>query len=134
MSAIRLLSSERAPRGASAATLARLQRVAVAAVEQSQRSVVPRVSGTHEFAELPNLLEPLDASLFLQPGAAAPCGGASVERAAILVGPEGGWTPGEIDQLESWGCRPVGLGPTVLRIETAAIVGCASLLIHPQGR
>lgn len=134
VSAIRLLSTERAPRKVGPAVLARLRRVATAAVEQSQRSVVPGVSGAHDFAEIPDLLESMGERLFLHPGAPQSGSSETAERAAILVGPEGGWTKGEIEQLESWGCRSMGLGPTALRIETAAVVGCATLLICHQGR
>ncbi|MEI8339988.1 MAG: 16S rRNA (uracil(1498)-N(3))-methyltransferase [Verrucomicrobiota bacterium] len=45
----------------------------------------------------------------------------------ILVGPEGDFTPGEIAMAMSKGCRPITLGPIVLRTETAAIY-CLSVL------
>jgi len=45
----------------------------------------------------------------------------------LLVGPEGGWSDGERTRLEAGGARPVGLGPHVLRTETAALVGLAAL-------
>lgn len=45
----------------------------------------------------------------------------------ILIGPEGGWTSGEIALLEGVGGRPVDLGPHVLRTETAAVAGLTAL-------
>jgi 16S rRNA (uracil1498-N3)-methyltransferase len=42
----------------------------------------------------------------------------------IAVGPEGGWTEAE---LEAAGDR-VSLGPTVLRIETAAVAAAARIV------
>ena len=39
----------------------------------------------------------------------------------LLVGPEGGWTPGERARLLAAGARPLDLGPHVLRTETAAV-------------
>jgi len=45
----------------------------------------------------------------------------------ILVGPEGDFTPAEISLAKSHGCRPITLGPIVLRTETAAIY-CMSIL------
>lgn len=45
----------------------------------------------------------------------------------ILIGPEGGWTAGEIARLAGAGSRPVDLGPHVLRTETAAVAGLAVL-------
>lgn len=47
----------------------------------------------------------------------------------ILVGPEGDFTPAEISLAKSSGCRPITLGPIVLRTETAAIY-CLSVLSY----
>jgi 16S rRNA (uracil1498-N3)-methyltransferase len=44
---------------------------------------------------------------------------------ALLVGPEGGWTAEEVEAARRAGFVPVGLGPRVLRVETAAIVAVA---------
>lgn len=41
---------------------------------------------------------------------------------SVAIGPEGGWSPTEIQQLEAAGSRPVHLGERILRTETAAIV------------
>ena len=49
------------------------------------------------------------------------------ETAAILVGPEGGWTDGECESLAAaW--RPVSMGSRILRAETAAIAALAVLM------
>jgi 16S rRNA (uracil1498-N3)-methyltransferase len=46
---------------------------------------------------------------------------------AILIGPEGGWTPAERQHLvEIW--TPVSLGGQILRAETAAIAALAILM------
>jgi len=45
-------------------------------------------------------------------------------RPVVLVGPEGGWSPTELAAP----IPAVGLGPTTLRTETAAVV-VASLLV-----
>lgn len=42
-------------------------------------------------------------------------------RLTVLVGPEGDFTPREIDAAIACGCTPVDLGPSVLRTETAAL-------------
>jgi len=47
----------------------------------------------------------------------------------ILVGPEGDFTPAEIALAKSSGCRPITLGPIVLRTETAALY-CLSVLSY----
>lgn len=128
VSAIRLVRSERGPRGSGGQRLDRLRRIAVSAVEQSQRSVVPEISGVHPFAEIADLLEAVTERWYLHPGDTPAGHPVGVERAALVVGPEGGWTPDEVVTFEALGCRQVNLGPTVLRIETAAVVGCAGLL------
>ncbi len=55
--------------------------------------------------------------------------GGSPASALILVGPEGDFTPAEIGLAKSAGCRPITLGPIVLRTETAAIY-CLSVLSY----
>ncbi len=40
---------------------------------------------------------------------------------AVVVGPEGGLTPSELERLAGTGWRPLQIGPHVLRIETAAV-------------
>jgi 16S rRNA (uracil1498-N3)-methyltransferase len=47
----------------------------------------------------------------------------------VLVGPEGDFTPAEISLAKSSGCRPITLGPIILRTETAAIY-CLSVLSY----
>ncbi len=49
-------------------------------------------------------------------------------RILLLVGPEGGFTESEIDSFVDRGVRPISLGRTRLRSETAAIVGIAKIL------
>ena len=44
------------------------------------------------------------------------------ERALLLVGPAGGFEPAEVARLTAAGFDPAGLGPRILRAETAAVV------------
>lgn len=93
----------------------RLRRVAREAAMQSRRAWLPEVAELTGFA---------DAAAW--PGAAlAESGGAplSLARPVVLVGPEGGWAPEELDR----GLPTVDLGPTVLRAETAAMAAAAVL-------
>ncbi|WP_435015761.1 RsmE family RNA methyltransferase [Tundrisphaera sp. TA3] len=48
--------------------------------------------------------------------------------AILAIGPEGGFAPEELAEAADQGWRPVGLGAHILRIETAALVGAATLL------
>ncbi len=130
VSAIRFLASERAPRHYGDASLARLRRVAGAAVEQCQRATVPEISGVHPWKDLPALLHAATVRLYLDPQASPrswPV--AADERWSALIGPEGGWTPMEAAELATLNCFAVSLGPRILRIETAALVAAAQLLL-----
>lgn len=54
------------------------------------------------------------------------------ETLSLFIGPEGGFSPGEVEAARSAGALPVTLGPRILRAETAAIVA-ASLLLAGAG-
>jgi len=47
---------------------------------------------------------------------------------AWFVGPEGGFSPNEIELMKSNNIMPLKLGTAIMRVETAAIVGSAYLL------
>ena len=53
--------------------------------------------------------------------------GANPASVLVLIGPEGDFTPAEIALALAHGCRPITLGPIVLRTETAALY-CLSVL------
>lgn len=48
----------------------------------------------------------------------------------LLVGPEGGFTDGEVEMARRSGAELASLGEGVLRTETAAVVGAALVLAH----
>jgi 16S rRNA (uracil1498-N3)-methyltransferase len=112
---------------------ARLAAIAIEAAEQCERLTVPRLRPP---VRLPELLAswPADRPLYacLERAGAMPLHPAT-GPAALLIGPEGGFAPGEVDLLAKYGfVRPVSLGPRILRAETAAIAGLA-LLQAPGG-
>ena len=47
----------------------------------------------------------------------------------MLIGPEGDFTPAELALAKGHGCRPITLGPIILRVETAALY-CLSVLSY----
>jgi 16S rRNA (uracil1498-N3)-methyltransferase len=51
------------------------------------------------------------------------------KRVLMLIGPEGDFTPAELALARRHGCRPITLGPIILRVETAAIY-CLSVLSY----
>ena len=54
-------------------------------------------------------------------------------KVLVLVGPEGDYTPAETSLATAAGCRPLSLGPIVLRVETASIY-CLSILAYELQR
>jgi 16S rRNA (uracil1498-N3)-methyltransferase len=54
---------------------------------------------------------------------------AGAREVAILVGPEGGLAPGELEAALAAGFAAVSLGTGVLRAETAGPVACAAIRI-----
>ncbi len=54
------------------------------------------------------------------------------EPRTLLVGPEGGWSDAELRLFEDRSVPCVGLGPHVMRLETAAVVGAARLMENPR--
>ena len=60
---------------------------------------------------------------------------AALPPAALLVGPEGGFTPDERAALRAApGILPVSLGPSILRAETAAIAALAAVMFAALGQ
>ncbi|MFA7366623.1 MAG: RsmE family RNA methyltransferase [Synergistaceae bacterium] len=47
-----------------------------------------------------------------------------MSTAAIAIGPEGDWSPSEIELLLKRGFKPVSLGKRILRASTAVAVAC----------
>lgn len=82
---------------------------AAAALEQSRGAHLTAVDAA--FTTLDSLPGP--AVVALPGGATVPAGG----PLTVAVGPEGGWEPGEVPE----GMPAVGLGRTILRVETAAL-------------
>jgi 16S rRNA (uracil1498-N3)-methyltransferase len=114
-----------------AGRLERWRRVAVEAAEQCGRAVVPHVvaaapgAGPEELSAATLLLaDPGAITTIAEALASAP---GDEGAAALLVGPEGGWAPEDHGRWLEAGALPVSLGPRVLRVETAAVVGLAQL-------
>jgi len=105
------------------ARLAHYQGVAEAAARQCGRATMPRVTLAATLREILREL-PAGARFVLDPAAER---GAIGEAADVTLasGPEGGLAPIELDQLEAAGFTSLGLGPRMLRAETAPVVAVA---------
>lgn len=118
--------------------LARWQRIAVEAAEQSGRSTVPRVAAPVPLAAA---LASATGALFVaaEPAhGAAPSLGEALTAAqltaiTLLTGPEGGFTAEEVQEAIEAGGQAVRLGSLVLRAETAAIAALA-VVADARGR
>lgn len=113
------------------------QGVAVAACEQSGRSVLPRVEAVSTLQQWLKSLPPVTAQQrrwLLSPTAARPLrelAAAQPEATSTLVlsGPEGGLSPAEEQAARDHGFEAVQLGPRILRADTAplAVLGWLAL-------
>jgi len=113
----------------------RLRAIAIEAAEQCERLTVPEIRAPIALARL--LAEwPADrrVAACVEAGEARPIaaalsaysGDTASSSWAILIGPEGGWAPAELDAIgKNPTFIPVGLGPRILRAETAALAAIA---------
>ena len=113
-------------------------RVARQAMQQSGSRSIPEVSAPTQFADIQaiwqDLSDPEDVCLFFHQEpidttslhsllAEAP------KRVGICIGPEGGFSDGEVGKLLQLGFQPVYINTNVLRTETAALYAIASVQI-----
>lgn len=110
----------------------RYERIALEAVEQCGGVRIPRIAGPLTLDELfASTLEP--HRYLLHP--AGPCftgllAGSGEEGLLLVSGPEGGFTPEEVQFARDAGALPAGLGPRTLRAETAILVAAALAADH----
>jgi 16S rRNA (uracil1498-N3)-methyltransferase len=111
----------------------RWERIARESSQQSRRASLPRILPAVRFREAAlGVASPY--RYFLEEGEAPPLLCRLPEErtvddsAAVLLGPEGGWTDAEREGAAGAGWQPVSLGPQVLRAETAAVAVLAVLL------
>src|SRR5918996_2676857 len=119
------------------------QQIAIEAAKQCGQNWLPRVHAPRKLAEFFDATTPntgFDLRLIgsLQPDAQrlkkilADYSSEHQERpqsVLMLIGPEGDFTPAELALARRNGCRPITLGPIILRVETAAIY-CLSVLSY----
>ncbi|MDX9888885.1 MAG: RsmE family RNA methyltransferase [Anaerovoracaceae bacterium] len=110
----------------------RCQAIAEEAAKQSQRGMVPEIRQATTFQDMLSRLKLYSFVLFpyeeekettiKEALKNLPEG---VKNAAIIIGPEGGFTKEEAIGIIQYGGIPVSLGKTILRTETAGIVAMA---------
>ena len=114
---------------------ARLEKILVSAMKQSQKATLPRLNGMTDFKRF--ISEPFDGRKFIahceeeekpllkhvyHPG----------ENALILIGPEGDFSTEEIRLAKKNGFEAISLGESRLRTETAALVACHTIHVLNQ--
>lgn len=114
---------------------ARLEKILVSAMKQSQKATLPQLEGMTDFKTFVN--QPFDGRKFIahcedgdktllkqtyRPG----------ENALVLIGPEGDFSPDEIELALKQGFEPISLGESRLRTETAALVACHTIHVLNQ--
>lgn len=114
---------------------ARLEKILVSAMKQSQKATLPHFTGMTDFRAFIN--QPFEGRKFIahceegdkillkqtyQPG----------ENVLILIGPEGDFSPEEIELALQQGFEPISLGESRLRTETAALVACHTIHVLNQ--
>lgn len=105
----------------------RYQTIAVNAAKQSARTTVPMVQEQKSFREVINSLDQKSLGLI-------PCltgkrkllkdaikKTSDFSKIVVLIGPEGDFTPQEVEDALKSGFVPVSLGETTLKVDTAAI-------------
>lgn len=115
--------------------VARLKRVAISAVKQSERSLIPRIEDMRSLGELQEDLSSyswgivgwelsrrrLVKEIFPEE---------PINDLIVVVGPEGGLTDSEVEMLRDRGLKDVWLGERKLRTETAGAVFLSLVLNH----
>ncbi len=128
------LYSENTIMKAGSGKLSRWRRVAVGAMKQCGRTLLPEITDPKSFKQvclmgaecsLRVIAHAGSGSRDLPPSEPVPPG---IRKGIALVGPEGGFTDDEIAMAVDNGYTPVSLGPRRLRAETASVVLSAILL------
>ncbi len=108
--------------------LLRLRKIAVEASRQSGRVSVPEIQCFSDLTMFVERARRFDLKIIFYEGEKTRglrellhgCG--AVSSVAVLVGPEGGFTDDEVLEVEAAGFVTAGLGPRILRTETAGLV------------
>lgn len=110
--------------------LAKWRAAARAAAKQSRRSRIPEITPVADQAAVAALIQAAPLALMLHEDATGKITDqpvAQVDSVVLIIGPEGGISPAELDAFTTAGAHPVRLGPEVLRTASAGMVALAAL-------
>lgn len=108
----------------------RYARIAAEAAKQCGRGVLPAVEEPLDFEGVLQRAKNAEKALFFYEEGGAPLRQslAGEKRLALITGPEGGFSPREAELARAAGCVAIGLGPRILRCETAPAAVLAALM------
>ena len=110
--------------------LAKWRAAARAAAKQSRRSRIPEITPVADQVAVVALIQAAPLALMLHEDATGKITDqpvAQVDSVVLIIGPEGGISPAELDVFTTAGAHPVRLGPEVLRTASAGMVALAAL-------
>ncbi|MEM9064463.1 MAG: RsmE family RNA methyltransferase [Planctomycetota bacterium] len=122
------VATKRAVSEPRAGKVQRLERIAGEASKQCGRAWNLEILHGDRFEGLVNPPEQGATVIADASGVQYECDGDPASPIRLLVGPEGGFTRGELARAEDAGARIVRFGPHVMRIETAAVVAASVVL------
>jgi 16S rRNA (uracil1498-N3)-methyltransferase len=123
-----LLSTARSVVQPREAKLEKLNRHVIEASKQCGRNVLMKIEGPVGFDEFARDESRPACRLIAHP-TGEPCWPAAGTPVVAMVGPEGGFTDDELRVAAEAGWARVGLGPRILRVETAAVAAAAMLAL-----
>lgn len=107
----------------------RWQEIAISAMKQSQRAHLPEVNKVQRTSEL----MPRGVGVVLDPRSVESLLSLpSSDEITLVVGPEGGITEKELEQLKAAGFIPMRLGSAIMRTSTAGPAAVAAILTKLQ--
>lgn len=119
------------PEGWSQSRLVRWERLARETLKSSQRRLMPRIEMPVSFPEVIQAGEEVKIIFWEETRRHCPNPALSALPAPrsvrLLIGPEGGFTPIEVDLAQSAGFLVLGLGPRRLKVETATLAALSIL-------
>lgn len=130
------LVTDRGVATAERAALARWERRAIEAAKQCGRAWLPGIRTPESVERVMAVKEKDDRVYAAHPDAESEPFSRAVSTLRpggallVLIGPEGGWSPRELDLFEQHQVTRVSLAPSVLRVETAAEAVCAVVAAH----
>lgn len=115
----------------------KLEKVALGAAEQSRRQMIPELQLFEQFTDLLDKFTDFDQVLIAYEESAK-MGEKTMfkqaltemslnQKVLIIFGPEGGISPDEITKFTDLGAKMIGLGPRILRAETAPLYALSSI-------